>query len=262
MRAEAGIERMVGRIADESSVVGTYGEKRRVAVNQRAAEALVNSGLAAQAAVEIIGGAERVVRLRDVMREDRRIDPGFVPFSCFQRVGQFFTIDADLPRQKAVRIQFHFAKFRDRRFVAPRQGFKRETAVFVEGNESVAAIGGILRQCIERIGHVLQERAASSFKKGANIAWERIHGFIDDKPVRISAPRPGILRKKQKRDDAEGQDRVPATLIVTPPPHPNTLSLFCQSQCASFSPVVVVNHKSYGHPDEETDPVHDGKAGH
>src|SRR5438046_9326341 len=34
------------------------------------------------------------------------------------------------------------------------------------------------------------------------------------------------------------------------------------TQCAALAPVVVINHKTNGHPDEKADPIHDGEAGH
>ena len=152
---EARIKGVVGGIADERCVVGAHGEKGGVAFNQCAAETFVDSSLAAQMAVEIIGSAERVVSLRDVMSKNRRIEPRFVPFSRFHGVGQSFAVDADLPREEAVRVQFHFAEFRDRRLVTARQGFKRETAIFVQGDEITSLLSGIFRQRIERIRHVL-----------------------------------------------------------------------------------------------------------
>src|SRR5690242_10900620 len=68
MGAEAGVKGVVGWVADKGCVVGAHGEKRRVAVNQRAAETLINAGLAAQMAIGIIGGVERVVRLSHIVR--------------------------------------------------------------------------------------------------------------------------------------------------------------------------------------------------
>src|SRR5215831_7974884 len=80
MGVEAGVKSVVCRVADESGIVGTHGEKRRVAVNQRAAKALVDAGLAAHAAIGIVGRAKGVMRLRDIMREDGRVEPSLVPF--------------------------------------------------------------------------------------------------------------------------------------------------------------------------------------
>src|SRR5437762_13468377 len=34
------------------------------------------------------------------------------------------------------------------------------------------------------------------------------------------------------------------------------------TQCAALAPVVVINHKTNGHPDETADPIHDVEAGH
>ena len=62
MGAETGIEGMVGGVADESSVIGTHGEERGIALNESTAETIVDPNLAAQAAIGIIGGAERIVR--------------------------------------------------------------------------------------------------------------------------------------------------------------------------------------------------------
>jgi hypothetical protein len=54
---------------------------------------------------------------------------------------------------------------------------------------------------------ILQERAAAAFKKTANVRRQRIHGFIDDEPVRISAPGAGVLRAK-KTQTRKGNGRT------------------------------------------------------
>ena len=164
MGAEAGIKGVVGGVTDEGRVVGAHGEKRRVAVDESAAETVVDSGLAAQAAVGIIGGAERVVGLRHIVREDGRIEPGFVPPSSLQRLGQFFAVNANLPGKKAVGVQFYFAKLGDRRFIAARQALKREAPIFVESDEVVALFRRIFCEPIERIGYMLRQDVAVEFK--------------------------------------------------------------------------------------------------
>src|SRR5215472_58512 len=99
MRAEAAVKRMVGRIADEGRIVGTHGEKRRVAVYQRAPETVVDSRLAARVTIEIVGGAEGIMRLRDEVREEGRMEFGLLPFSRSKCFCKFLAVNADLPRQ-------------------------------------------------------------------------------------------------------------------------------------------------------------------
>src|SRR2546429_9919800 len=118
---------MVGGIVDKGRIVGAHGEKRGIAVCQRAAETVVDSRLAAQMAIEIIGGAEGIVRLRDVVREKGRIEFGIFPFSRSKCFCKFFTVNADLPRQEAVRVQLDFAKLGYRRLVAAGQGQERRS---------------------------------------------------------------------------------------------------------------------------------------
>src|SRR5262249_14593457 len=238
MRAEASIKRMVRRVADENGIVGAHGEKRRVAVNQRAAKTLVNTGLATHAAIGIIGGVKGVMRLCDIVCEDGRIEPCLVPFSGFKGFGKFLTVHAYLPRQKAVGIQFQFAKFRDGRFVAAWQSFKGKAAVFVQRYELTPLFSGILRKRVERVGHVLLERTAAGFKKGANVRGQRIHGFVGEGPVGFPAPGRGLLRMEQRgREKPESQAHSPKLLLVTPPLHSRILyAWFARRSVLRFRP--------------------------
>ena len=78
---EAGLEGMIGGIADEGSVVGAHREEGSEAVDQRGAEALVDSILQRQVTVEIFGAVEGIMRFGDVSGKDRGVESRLVPFA-------------------------------------------------------------------------------------------------------------------------------------------------------------------------------------
>src|SRR5438552_16926692 len=120
MRAEASFERAIGRVAEQDSIVPEHGTERRITVNQRGPETLVDFRLGAQASVELIGGVEGIVRFGYVICEDGGVQSRFVPFSGLHRFGQFFAVHANLPGKKTIGIQFRFTEFGYCGFIAAR----------------------------------------------------------------------------------------------------------------------------------------------
>src|SRR5207244_11613399 len=118
-------------------------------------------------AIEIIGGAERILRLRDVVREKGRIEFGIFPFSRSKCFCKFFTVNADLPRQEAVRVQLDFAKLGYRRLVAAGQGQERKASILVQGDEVVAPLGRVFLESIQRVGYWRLRTAPHCPHKGA-----------------------------------------------------------------------------------------------
>jgi hypothetical protein len=79
MGAEASVKSVIGRVADEGSVVWAHGKERRKAINESASEALVNSGLVGEVAIEIFRGVEGIVGFGDIEGENGGIEANFVP---------------------------------------------------------------------------------------------------------------------------------------------------------------------------------------
>src|SRR5437899_2628078 len=124
-------------------------------------------------AIEIFRGVEWIVSFRDIKCENRRVKSGLIPMAKFHGFSEFLAIDADLPGQQAIRIDFRFAKLVYSCFVAAWQSIKRETAVLVEPDEVIVALGGSFRLCVERVGHVLYEKGAIVLKVRPQIARQR-----------------------------------------------------------------------------------------
>src|SRR5713101_5175262 len=149
MRAQAGFERMIRRVADESRVIRPYRKEGRITVDEGGTKSFVDSHLTAQAAVEIFRSVEGVVRFRNVERENCSVKPCFVPLPGPQRVGKLCAVDANLPGQETVCIQLGFAILRRGGFVAAGQAFEREAAVPVEANEVIVPLGGIFWESVQ-----------------------------------------------------------------------------------------------------------------
>src|SRR5260370_28631673 len=141
MGAEAGFKGAMRGIVNEYGIVGAHGEERRIAVDQRSPEALVDTGLSAQASIEIIRRVERIVSFRHIIGEYGGVQFCLFPLAVLQRLGQFFAVHTNLPRKQAVGIEFWFAKFCYRGLVVAGQSLKRESTVFLEKNKVVAPLG-------------------------------------------------------------------------------------------------------------------------
>jgi len=61
-------------------------------------------------AIEIFRGVEWIVSFRDIKCQNRRVKSGLIPMAKFHGFGELLAIDADLPGQQAIRIDFRFAK--------------------------------------------------------------------------------------------------------------------------------------------------------
>src|SRR5712664_3639638 len=109
-------------------------------------------------AIEILRGVERIVSFRDIKCENRRVKPGLIPMPKFHRFGELLTVHADLPGKQAVRIDFGFAKFVYRCFVAAGKGIKREASVFIEPDEMIVPLDRRFRLGVEWVGYVLYEK--------------------------------------------------------------------------------------------------------
>src|SRR5258708_31743656 len=193
MRAEAGFERAICGIVNEYGIVRTHGEERRIAVDQRSPEALVDTWLSAQASIEIIRRVERIVSFRHIIGEDGGVQFCLFPLAVIQRVGQFFAVHTNLPGKQAIRIQLRFGELRYRGFVVTGQSFKRESTVFLEKNEMVTPLCWSLGDCIQWIGNMLQQKAAVGFEKLPEALrqplGQRLGSLIDDQSVPVPSPR-------------------------------------------------------------------------
>src|SRR6266851_3555148 len=121
MRTKTSLEGAIGRVANEKRIIWPHREKRRIAVDQRGCEALIDRLLGAQVTVKIIGGVEGIMRLGHVIREYGGVQFCLFPLPVLQRFGQFLTVHTNLPGKQAVRFQLRFAKFHYRGFVVARQ---------------------------------------------------------------------------------------------------------------------------------------------
>src|SRR5260221_502514 len=186
---KAGFEGVVGRIGDEHGVVGTHGEEGAIAVDEGGAEAVVDAMLARKFAVVVVRGVEGIVRGGDVVGEDGRVEARLVPLSGAHGVGEFFAVDADLPREQAVSFEFCTAEFQDRGFVFARQRFEREATVFLEDEILSAALRRSLDSGSEWVVDVLEEKAAATLEKWAAIRSKQV------RMVRIGASGPPGARK-------------------------------------------------------------------
>jgi hypothetical protein len=153
--AEAGLEGVIGGIADEGGVIGTHGEERSEAIDERGAETVVDSGLQREMAVEIFGGVEGIVSFRDVRGEDRGVEAGFVPFAEFEGIGELRAVDADLPGKQPGCFQLGFAVFADGGFVVAGELRERKAAVPVEIDEVIVFLGGLFQRFFKWISDVL-----------------------------------------------------------------------------------------------------------
>src|SRR5712671_878956 len=139
-------------------------------------------------AIEVFRSVERIVSFRDIKCENRRVKPGLIPMAKFHGFGELLAIDADLPGQQAIRIDFRFAKLIYSCFVAARQRIEREVSVLIEPDEMIVPFGGSFRFCVERVGHVLYEKGAIVLKVRPQIARQRVDCLIDNNFLSISSP--------------------------------------------------------------------------
>src|SRR5580765_2703106 len=139
-------------------------------------------------AIEIFRGVERIVRFGDIECEDCRVKPGLIPMAKFHRFGELLAVDADLPGKQAVSIDFRFAKFVYRCFVAAGQSIKREASVLIEPDEMIVPLGRSFRLGVERVGYVLYEKGAIVLEICAQITRQRVDCLIDDDFLSIPSP--------------------------------------------------------------------------
>ena len=83
-------------------------------------------------AVEIFGGDEGIVRLRDVICKQSRDEFGLAPISVAHRFGKPLAVNADLPREDAIGQQLGPAKLIESGLVFVRQSIKGEFSVAVQ----------------------------------------------------------------------------------------------------------------------------------
>src|SRR6267154_3855814 len=150
-------------------------------------------------AIEIFRGVEWIVSFRDIKCENRRVKSGFIPMAKFHGFGEFLAINADLPGQQAIRIDFRFSKFVYGGFVAARQRIEREVSVFIEPDEMIVPFGGSFRFCVEWVGHVLYEKGAIVLKVRSQIARQRVDCLIDNNFLSIASPSAYIGWEQRER---------------------------------------------------------------
>jgi hypothetical protein len=128
----------------------------------------------------------------------------------------------------------------------------------------VVALGGSFCDGVERIGNVLRKDCTICFEKGTNVGRERFDGFVYDQPVCVPSPGKRIVGQQKTEQGAENKRAPPLLhrLYETTLRHAIPLRLVGRTQRAAFAAIVVVNHKSDGHPYKEAYPIHDGEAGH
>ena len=61
--------------------------------------------------VEIVGGVERIVGVGDIARKNRSVQFGFVPLAGLHGIGEFLAVNANLPGQQSIAIEFGLAEF-------------------------------------------------------------------------------------------------------------------------------------------------------
>src|SRR5208282_4238905 len=113
MRAERHLERVIGRITNESRLVGLHEEESLVPVHEADAEPFVDAGLARKSSVVVRGGLEGIVGRSDVVRESRRRKLGVLPVVRAKRFGQFLAVKSDLPWKQPVGFDGSLAVFRN-----------------------------------------------------------------------------------------------------------------------------------------------------
>src|SRR5712664_88882 len=210
MRTKTSLEGTVRRIADEKRIIWPHREKRRKAVDQRGSKSFVNRRLAAQVTVKIISRVEGIMRLCHVIREYGCVQFCLFPLPVLHRLGQFFAVHADLPGKQAVGFELRFAKLCYRGFVFAGQGRERKSPILVKSNEVIVPLGRSFRDYVQRIGDMLQQKAAICIEELPNTLWQSlrqgIDGFVDDEPVSAPAPRARTLRREKAEHDASERD--------------------------------------------------------
>src|SRR6266403_4317059 len=150
-------------------------------------------------AIEIFRSVERIVSFRDIKCENGRVKPGLIPMAKLHGFGELLAIDADLPGQQAIRIDFRFAKLVYSGFVAARQRIEREVSVLIEPDKMIVPLGRSFRLCVERVGHVLYEKGAIVLKVSAQIARQRVDCLIDDNFLPVPSPSAYVRWKQRER---------------------------------------------------------------
>src|SRR5229473_1200205 len=150
-------------------------------------------------AIEIFRGVERIVSFRDIKCENRRVKPSLVPMPKFHRFGELLAVDADFPRQQAIRIDFRFAKLVYGCFVATGQSIEREASVLIEPDEMIVPLGRSLRLGVERVGHVLYEKGAIVLEIRAQITRQCVDCLIDNNFLPIPSPSASVGWKQRER---------------------------------------------------------------
>src|SRR6267154_620853 len=171
-------------------------------------------------AIEIFRGVEWIVSFRDIKCENRRVKSDLIPMAKFHGFGEFLAIDADLPGQQAIRIDFRFAKLIYSCFVAARQRIEREVSVLIEPDEMIVPFGGSFRFCVERVGHVLYEKRAIVLKVCPQIARQRVDCLIDNNFLPIPSPSAYVgWKQRERRRYREGSVQVLAEWSDEPESH-------------------------------------------
>src|SRR5258708_2111764 len=129
-------------------------------------------------AIEVFRSVERIVSFRDIKCENRRVKPGLIPTAEFHGFGELLAVNADLPGQQAIGIDFRFSKFVYGGFVAARQSIKREASVFIEPDKMIVPLGRSFRLRVEPAGHVLYKKGTSVLKITAQITRARVECLI------------------------------------------------------------------------------------
>src|SRR6267154_938887 len=150
-------------------------------------------------AIEVFRSVERIVSFRDIKCENRRVKPGLIPTAEFHGFGELLAVNADLPGQQAIGIDFRFAKFVYGGFVAAGKGIKREASVFIEPDKMIVPFGRSFRLCVERVGHVLYEKGAIVLKVRPQIARQRVDCLIDNNFLPIPSPSVYVGWKQRER---------------------------------------------------------------
>ena len=114
------------------------------------------------------------------------------------RFGKLLAVDADFPGEQTIGIDFGFAEFIYRGFVAARQSIEREVPVLVQPDEVIMPLGGGFRFGIQRVGHVLHHKRSLTLEVRAQIGRQRVDSLVDDDALPIATP--GVSAGRQQRD--------------------------------------------------------------
>src|SRR5260370_11312504 len=90
------------------------------------------------------------------------------------------------------------------------EGLERKSPILVESNEVIVPLGWSFRDYVQRIGDMLEQKAAVCVEELPYTLRQPLRkcldGFVDDQPVSASAPRARTLRREKAEHEASERD--------------------------------------------------------